>query len=254
MALTRGEPARALDRASACSARTRRRRSRSPRCCSSAATSDAAGVQPSFSFPRRHCRGDDEDVRRPDLSGARRPRGRLWQFEAHRRLHARHHDHERRHDAKPGRAPGRGEVRRDRRHPRQPGLPRLPQPRGRLLDEVPGGLGAERRPASASRSATRTTSSASSSVGGAPPPPRPSAASSQALHGRARAGGAAADRASGGHRPSRSSTRPQSAPNPVTGKRVTLVVDRYYLCARRQARRRRSRHAGRASTTSTPTG
>ena len=35
----------------------------------------------------------------------------------------------------------------------------------------------------------------------------------------------------------------QSAPNPVTGKRVTLVVDRYYLAHGWQGRGRRSRHA-----------
>ena len=42
----------------------------------------------------------------------------------------------------PGRAAGGGERGRGGRHPRQPGVPRLPQRGGRLLDEVSGGLGA----------------------------------------------------------------------------------------------------------------
>src|SRR5581483_3815219 len=44
-----------------------------------------------------------------------------------------------------GRIASRGERRRSRRHPRQPSLPRLPQRSCRLLDEVPGGLGAVRK-------------------------------------------------------------------------------------------------------------
>ena len=69
---------------------------------------------------------------------------------------------------RPGRAAGRGERCRRGRHPRQPGLPRLPQRPRRLLDEVPGGLGAARLRRRRSPSGTRTTSSASSSASGAP--------------------------------------------------------------------------------------
>ncbi len=49
---------------------------------------------------------------------------------------------------RPRRPPGRGGGEGHRRHPRQPGLPHLPRPLRRLLDEVPGGLGAAglRRP------------------------------------------------------------------------------------------------------------
>ena len=46
----------------------------------------------------------------------------------------------------------------------------------------------------------------------------------------------------------------ESAPNPVTGKRVLLIVDRYELRTRRPAGDDRPRHAQGASTTSTPTG
>ena len=43
-------------------------------------------------------------------------------------------------------------------------------------------------------------------------------------------------------------------PDPVTGKRLVLVVDRYYLWHGGRVGRRRTRHAARASTTSMRTG
>ena len=87
---------------------------------------------------------------------------------------------------------------------------------------------------SATFSETRTTSSASSS--GTGPLRRRRRFARPCAEGR---------RGSGAPRRSTVSRRAaaikvvyttESAPNPVTGKRVTLVVDRYYLCARRARR------------------
>ncbi len=64
----------------------------------------------------------------------------------------------------PRRAHRRGRLRRRRRHPRQPGLPHLPRQGRRLLDEVPGGLGAEGHGRRRHHPATRTTSCTSSSA------------------------------------------------------------------------------------------
>ena len=50
-----------------------------------------------------------------------------------------------------GRAFGRGALGCDRRHPGQPGVPGLPRPERRLLDQIPGGLDAERRRPATSR-------------------------------------------------------------------------------------------------------
>ena len=66
-----------------------------------------------------------------------------------------------------GRADGRGAAGRRRRHPRQPGVPHVPQRGGGLLDAVPGGLGAAWQRRATSRSGTRTTSSASTVATGA---------------------------------------------------------------------------------------
>ena len=100
----------------------------------------------------------------------------------------------------------------------------------RLLDQVPGGLDAAglRRRRHASR--TRTTSSTSSSRAGPAPTPASVAAQLTALKRRRRRSGSSAtadDDASAAAPAVKVVYTTESAPNPVTGKRVTLVVDRY---------------------------
>ena len=89
------------------------------------------------------------------------------------------------------------------------------------------------------KSGTRTTSSASTSLPAACPRRRPRRRSS-AAPGPVRGGPGSACRRGP---QCTSSTRPRSAPNPVTGKRVTLIVDRYELANERQGRDGRPRHA-----------
>ena len=122
----------------------------------------------------------------------------------------------------------------------------LPQPAAGYSIKYPEGWAQQRLRRATSPSRTRTTSSASSSRTGA----APTMAARRRRAGRLSSDAVADARArpqrmtdQGHARSSRSSTRPQSAPNPVTGKRVKLVVDRYYARARRASGDRRPRHA-----------
>ena len=118
--------------------------------------------------------------------------------------------------------------------------------------KYPEGWAQQRLRHDASPSATRTTSSASSSATGAAPTSASVRADMASCKVRTSQSGPQTMTITGAPAVKVVYTT-ESAPNAVTGKRVTLVVDRYYLG---QGGRRPSSISARRreSTTSTPTG
>ena len=118
----------------------------------------------------------------------------------------------------------------DRRHPRQPGVPRVSRPPRRLLDQVPRGVDPtgqlrRRHLQGQEQPGSHRCRPGPHVVGGIR---RRTADRAQANYAVAHVHRASVVRI-GASTAIRARYTTESAPNPVTGKRVTLIVDRYEL-------------------------